>query len=95
MSRGALPDKQQALACDTVGIVIDRADLLKLREVVNQARVILNTTALPDGRLVFARELMETALTMADDLIARPPLSAMRSGRRKLKAIHPWQNDKT
>ena len=49
---------------------------------IEEARVILNTTAIPDGRAARAKELVSKALTMTDGLIARPTIADAMKARR-------------
>ena len=62
--------------------MVNRNDLRELREVIEEARVILNTTAIPDGRAARAKELVSKALTMTDGLIARPTIADAAKARR-------------
>jgi hypothetical protein len=62
--------------------MVNRNDLRELREVIEEARVILTTTAIPDGRASRAKELVARAVTMADGLIARPTIADAAKSRR-------------
>ena len=73
--------------------MIDCSDLRELRNVIDEARIILNTTALPDGRAIHARELVEHAITITDGLIARPTFAMQKPRGRKVKR-QPWLNVK-
>ncbi len=44
---------------------------------IDEAHTILNTTVLPEGRSIRARELLRSAVALADDLLAVPPAVAM------------------
>jgi hypothetical protein len=64
--------------------MVTRLDICELRDVLEKARIALNTTILPE-RAVYAKDLITQAVTMADGLIARPTVAdAMKSrkGRR-------------
>jgi hypothetical protein len=60
--------------------MITHADVRALRGVIEEARIILSTTALPAGRAVHAKELIESAVKQADALLTRPTL-AMQAKR--------------
>jgi hypothetical protein len=62
--------------------MVNRNDLRELRQVIEEARVILTTTAIPDGRAARAKELVSKALTMTDGLIARPTIADAAKARR-------------
>jgi len=51
--------------------MIDSTDLHELREVIYRARTILETTILPEGRAMYAQELLENALAITDNLISK------------------------
>lgn len=67
----------------------DRSDdLWALRNLIEEARIVVSTTDLPQGRGNRATELLESALALTDDLIAVPakladaPSAAAELGRR-------------
>ena len=63
-----------------------RDDLRALRNMIEEARRILATTTLPEGRATRARELLTTAVALADELIATPPAAMLgRKGGLKTK----------
>jgi hypothetical protein len=62
--------------------MVNRNDLRELRKVIEEARTILNTTALPDGRASRAKELIGQAVIMTDGLIARPTIADAMKARR-------------
>jgi hypothetical protein len=62
--------------------MISRTELRAIRDVVEEARVILNTTQLPHGRPQEAKELLESAVRQADAMLARPRFAtAVRKGQ--------------
>lgn len=56
-------------------------DLYALRNLIDEAHLILTTIDLPKGRAARAAQLLDSALALADDLIAVPP-AAIELGRR-------------
>lgn len=62
--------------------MIGRNDLRALREMIDEARRILATTMLPEGRATRARELLESAVALADDLLSTPTVAAVALGKR-------------
>jgi hypothetical protein len=50
-----------------------RNDLRALRNMINEARLILATTTLPEGRSERAYELLEAGVHLADDLLSVSP----------------------
>jgi hypothetical protein len=64
--------------------MVSRNDLRALRLMINEARIILNTTKLPEGRAECVRELLESAVAFTDELIARPTF-AVRASTKKAK----------
>jgi hypothetical protein len=62
--------------------VITHLDIRQLRNVIDEARIILNNAVLPDGRAREAKELLARAVTMADELIARPTIAEIRRRNR-------------
>ncbi len=54
-----------------------RADLKALRNMIAAAETILTTTTLPQGRAERARELLGTAIKLADHLLEVNPAAAM------------------
>jgi hypothetical protein len=64
-----------------------RNDLRALRNMINEARLILATTILPEGRSERAYELLEAAVHLADDLLSVSPAVALgkKGGRETAK----------
>jgi hypothetical protein len=64
-----------------------RDDLRALRNLISEADTLLSTTTLPEGRSQRAHELLRSAVTLADDLIAIPPAVALgkRGGMKTAK----------
>ena len=62
-------------------------DLRALRNMINEARLILATTTLPEGRSERAYELLEAAVHLADDLLSVSPAVALgkKGGRETAK----------
>lgn len=56
--------------------MVNRTDLRALREVIEEARVILATSFLPP-RAKDAHRLIESAVQQADEMLARPTASAI------------------
>jgi hypothetical protein len=56
-------------------------DLSALRNIIDEAHVILTTIDLPQGRAKRAAQLLTSALALTDDLIAVPP-AAVALGQR-------------
>src|SRR5437868_12840668 len=54
-----------------------RADLKALRGMIDEAHTILETSSLPQGRAERARELLGTAIKLADHLLEVNPAAAM------------------
>jgi hypothetical protein len=54
-----------------------RNDLRALRNMINEARLILATTILPEGRSERAYELLTAAVHLADDLLSVSPAVAL------------------
>lgn len=54
-----------------------RTDLRALRNLISEADLILSTTTLPEGRAQRCRELLKTAIVLADDLLVIPPAAAL------------------
>ena len=54
-----------------------RADLKALRNMIAEAETILATTTLPQGRAERARELLGTAVKLADHLLEVNPAAAL------------------
>ena len=54
-----------------------RADLKALRSMLAEADTILSTTTLPQGRAERARELLETAIRLADHLLTVSPAATL------------------
>lgn len=52
-------------------------DLHTLRNMIDAAHVLLETTELPDGRSQRAQEILTSALSLADDLIETSPAAAL------------------
>jgi len=60
-----------------VNAVAKPQDLKALRNLIAEAETLLATTELPEGRAVRARELLATAVKLADALIEVPPAAAV------------------
>jgi len=54
-----------------------RADLKALRNMIAEAETILTTTTLPQGRSERARELLGTAVKLADHLLTEKPAAVL------------------
>ena len=56
-----------------------RQELTALRNMISEAELILSTSELPEGRAVRSRELLVSALALADDLLAsaKAPAAAL------------------
>jgi len=54
-----------------------RADLKALRNMIAEADTILTTTTLPQGRAERARELLGTAVKLADHLLTEKPAAVL------------------
>jgi hypothetical protein len=52
--------------------MVNRVELRALRDRIEEARLILATVQIPDGRARHARELIESAVKQADAMLARP-----------------------
>jgi hypothetical protein len=52
-------------------------DLKALRNVIAEAQDIVNTTELPEGRSARLRELLASAVFLADDLLETSPAAAL------------------
>jgi len=66
--------------------VTDREhDLHALRNLIDEAHVILTTIELPQGRAKRAAQLLTSALALTDDLIAMPPTAVTLGQRGGLK----------
>ena len=62
-------------------MMMKRDDLRAVRNMIEEARRILATTTLPEGRAPRALELLKSAVALADTLIATPPAAMLgRSG---------------
>ena len=48
-----------------------RQELTALRDLISEAHLILSTTELPEGRAVRSRELLVSAMALADDLLSQ------------------------
>jgi hypothetical protein len=62
--------------------MLNKNDLRALRNIIAEARTILNRTKLPEGRAERAVELLDSAVTLTDGLIA--PTVAASLGRSDL-----------
>ncbi len=60
-------------------------DLHALRNILDEAHVILTTIDLPQGRVKRAAQLLTSALALADDLIAAPSVAVALGQRGGLK----------
>lgn len=52
-------------------------DLKALRSLIAEAETLLATTELPEGRAVRARELLASAIKLADVIITTPPAAVI------------------
>jgi hypothetical protein len=59
-----------------------RQELTALRSLIGEAELILSTTELPEGRAVRCRELLASAMALADDLLASAKAPAAALGRK-------------
>ena len=57
--------------------MMKRDDMRALRAMIDEARRNLATVTLPQGRAERARELLESAVALADSLIATPPAAML------------------
>lgn len=53
------------------------ADLKALHNLISEAHLLLDTIELLEGRATRARELLASALALADDLVSVPPAAAL------------------
>ena len=60
----------------------NRQELTALRDLISEAHLILSTTELPEGRAARSRELLESAIVLADDLLASAKTPAAALGRK-------------
>lgn len=58
-------------------MMMKRDDMRALRAMIDEARRNLATVTLPQGRAERARELLESAVALADSLIATPPAAML------------------
>lgn len=56
-------------------------DIHTLRNLIDEAHVVVSSSTLAEGRSKRAASLLESALALVDDFIAQPP-SAVALGRR-------------
>lgn len=54
-----------------------KTDLHALRNLIHEAHKLLSTIELREGRSIRARELLRSAVALADDLLAVPPAAAL------------------
>ena len=52
-------------------------DIHALRNLIDEAHAVISTIDLPQGRGKRAISLLESALTLTDDLIANPPAASL------------------
>jgi len=57
-------------------------ELTALRNMIAEAEHILSTTELPEGRVVCSRELLVSAIALADDQLASAKAPAAALGRK-------------
>jgi hypothetical protein len=60
----------------------NQQELTALRNMIAEAELILSTTDLPEGRAVRSRELLTSAMALADDLLASAKAPAAALGRK-------------
>ncbi|MCU1239184.1 MAG: hypothetical protein JWP63_7151, partial [Candidatus Solibacter sp.] len=63
-----------------------RNDLQALRSLIGEAERILATTELPEGRAVRARELLKSAIALADALMEIQPAAVLGAKGGKVTA---------
>ena len=54
-----------------------KTDLRALRNLIGEAELILSTTTLPEGRSERARELLQAAVDLTDNLISVKPAAVL------------------
>ena len=59
-----------------------RQELTVLRNLISEADLILATTELPQGRAIRCRELLRSAMAVADDLVAHARVPTAALGRK-------------
>jgi hypothetical protein len=64
------------------GMASTRQELTALHDLISEAHLILSTTELPEGRAARCRELLSSAIALADDLLASAKAPAAALGRR-------------
>jgi hypothetical protein len=64
-----------------------KKDLRALRNVIAEAQDIVNTTELPEGRSARLRELLASAVFLADDLLEQSPAATLgaKGGKKTAK----------
>jgi hypothetical protein len=60
----------------------NQQELNALRNLISEAHLILSTTDLPEGRSVRCRELLTSAIALADDLLTTAKAPAAALGRK-------------
>ncbi len=60
-------------------------DMQALRNLIDEAHAVISTIDLPQGRAKRAAKLLESALSLTDDLIAIPPAAVTLGQRGGLK----------
>jgi hypothetical protein len=61
-------------------------DLKALRNMINEARLILATTTLPEGRSERAYELLEAAVHLTDNMLEESPAATLGAKGGKVTA---------
>jgi hypothetical protein len=70
-----------------------KQDLRALRSMIDEAHTILETTTLPQGRAERARELLSTAVKLADALMEENPAAKMGAKGGKTTAKRMLERD--
>ena len=70
-------------------------DLRALRNLISEAELILSTTILPEGRSERARELLQAAVSLTDDLLAVKPAAILgaKGGKSTAKLMKTKEPD--
>jgi hypothetical protein len=61
----------------------NRTELVALKKLLSETDLILSTTTLPENRTARCRELLASALALADDLLSQAKLPAAATLGRK------------
>jgi len=79
--KSAFTEKQRTLASDPIrlhhgSMPSDRKSIQALKNIISEVDLILETTPLPQNRTGRSRELLRSALALADDLLKQERMSA-------------------